>query len=59
MFGQQIKLWRITTKLTGVKSEKGISFEIRCYLANKFPAGKKRTCFWRPVERCVIHLDTD
>jgi len=23
-------------------------------LTNNLPTGKKRDCFWRPVERCVI-----
>jgi len=46
--------WRITTKLTGGKSEKGITFETKTLFTNKLPTGKKRACFWRPVERWVI-----
>jgi len=41
-------------KLTGGKSEKGITYETITSFTNNLPTGKKRDCFLRPVERCVI-----
>jgi len=53
-----MKLKRITPKLTGGKSKKGISFEMRTFFSQyNLPTGKKRACFWRTVERCVIRLN--
>jgi len=46
----------IKTKLNGGNRKKGFSFEMITFLANNLPTGKKRACFWRPVERCVILL---
>jgi len=40
------------------KAKKGFLLKRLRPLTNNLPTGKKRSCFWRPVERCVIRPAT-
>jgi len=53
-----MKLRRITLSSQAAKAKKELLLKRLLPLTKILPTGKKRDCFWRPVERCVIRPNT-
>jgi hypothetical protein len=52
-------LFGITLSSQAAKAKKEQLLKRERSLANNLPTGKKRACFWRPVERFVMKYKND